>query len=379
MSFRRVVFLLVLFAGTELLAARHIGFQTDAFNRVFPASFRQTAVFSPASFEIDCALIAESLETIPKANVSETMGIVLDFESTFRPVLETLSVRTNGLSVVSARGFCVPETKGVSPQFRQYLEEIYGAEVLPLYSREGPENWFRATMDGEMENFSLPEDALRSNRYSLYDLVSVSAEWLEPFPVANTREVLFHPDDTTNTVSVVCMSDVRRADTWENDEYSLLKLPLKDGAFFYAMLPKPGSDLLPVRQDISSLDIDRVLSVTKSITEKGVAHGPCVIVLPKFDLFSRTPFSSVLSYFRIPAKGLVHVAGSRTAREHVQYTRFRLAEHGRSEKPLLQKVAEKVVPIDATTKKLVFNRPFLFFVYHESSATILLAGQFFGR
>lgn len=370
-----------LFLGVtlQLSAARHVGFQTDAFNRAYPASLARTAIFSPASFEIDCALIAESLETIPKANVSETMGIVLDFESTFRPVLEALSVRTNGLSVVTARGFCLPELKEVSPQFRQYLEEVYGTEVLPYFPREGAENWFRATMDGEMEDFSLPLGSLNLNRYSLYDLVSVSAEWQDPFPTANTREMPFRPDDTTNVIMVSCMSDVRRADTWENDDYTLLKLPLKGDAYFYAMLPKAGGDLSPARQDLSSLEIDRILSVTKSVTEKGVAHGSCAIVLPKFDLRSRTSFSSILTYFRIPSKGLVRVAGSRPAHEHVQHVRFRLAEHGRYETPVLRKAPDEVVPIDATTKKLVFNRPFLFFVYHESTATVLLAGQFFGR
>lgn len=379
MKYNYLVLLSALLAAMSLSAARHVGFQMDAFNRVCPSSFRQSAVFSPVSFEIDCALIAESLETIPKANVSETMGIVLDFESTFRPVLDALSVRTNGLSVVAARGFCLPELKGVSPQFRHYLEEVYGAEVLPFSPREGAENWFRATMDGEMEDFSLPLEKVSSNRYSLYDLVSVSAEWLEPFPMANTREMPFHPDDTTNTVPVSFMSDVRRADVWENDDYTLLKLPLKGDAFFYAMLPKEGSDLLSVRQDLSSFVIDRILSVTKSITEKGVSHGPCVIVLPKFDLCSRTAFSPILTYFQIPTKGLVRIAGERPAREHVQAARFRLAEHGRYEKPVLRKPPEQEIPIDATTKKLVFNRPFMFFVYHESSATVLLAGQFFGR
>lgn len=379
MKSRLALFLFAVSAAADLLAARQVGFQTDAFNRAYPASLRQTVVFSPASFEIDCALIAETLETIPKANVSETMGIVLDFESTFRPILETFSNRTNGLSVVSARGFCSPELKGVSPQFRQYLEEVYGAEVLPVFPREGAENWFRATMDGEMESFALPLDAMNVNRYSFYDLISVSAEWLEPFPTANTRDVPFHLDDSTNTVLVSCMSDVRLASTWENEDYTLLKLPLKGDAFFYAMLPKSGVDLSPARQDISSIEINRILTVTKSITEKGVSHGPCVIVLPKFDLSYRTPFSAILAYFRIPTKGLVRVAGDRPAREHVQQVRFRLAEHGRYEAPVVQKASEKIVSIDSATKKLVFNRPFLFFVYHESTATVLLAGQFFGR
>lgn len=376
---RLLSMVMVVMSACELCAARHVGFQTDAFNRAYPASYTKSMVFSPYSFEIDSAIIAESLETIPKANVSETMGIVLDFESTLRPIIETFDNRTNGLSVVAARGFCVGDLKDCSPEFRQYLERTYGAEVMRFFPRAGAESWFRAAMEGEMENFELPDENTLAGRYSFYDLISVFPEWEEPFPTANSRTFAFHPDDSTNVVPVACMSDVRMAEIWENPDFTLLKLPLRGGASFYAMLPSPGSDLLSARLSLSSREIDRLLVVTKSLTEDGVYHGPCVVVLPKLDLFSRTNFSAVLTYFRIPATGLVHIADGAAAREHVQYTRFRLAEHGKLETPLIDKPEDQVIPIGPTVKKMIFNRPFLFFVYHESSACILVAGQFFGR
>lgn len=376
---KKLLLLVLLSVVSELQAFRHVGFQTDAFNRAYPASYANSMVFSPLSFELSAAILAESLETIPKANVSERMGIVLDFGSTYRPILEALEDRTNGLSVVSARGFCVPNISTAEIPFRHYLETTYGAEVLRLFPHEGAESWFRATMDGEMENFEIPVNVIQGGRYAFYDLVSVSAEWAEPFPTGNTREIPFYPDDSTNAVPVVAMADVRAADTWDNEDYTLLRLPLRGGASFFAMLPKKEKDLLPARQDMTSLEIDHLLTVTKSITEKGVDHGPCAIVLPRLELFSRTNFSAILAYFRIPTKGLVHVTGDLPAREHVQYTRFRLAEHGRAEKPLVRKDPEAVVPIGPSTRKLVFNRPFLFFVYQESTSSVLMAGQFFGR
>ena len=41
-------FLAAAFAATSLYGARHIGFETDAFNRVYPASFAKSIVLSPA-------------------------------------------------------------------------------------------------------------------------------------------------------------------------------------------------------------------------------------------------------------------------------------------------------------------------------------------
>ena len=375
---------LTLFAFLSLLAAaapaaRHVGFETDAFSRAYPVSYPWNAVFSPASFEIDCALVAESLATIPKANVSELLNVSFDFPSTYRPVVDGLGEPTNGFSFVAARAFCVPSVKTVRAEHRHHLSQEYGAEVLRGYPNRGAESWFRATMGGEMESFALSPDGNDGERFSFYDLVSVKAAWKDPFPTANTRSLAFRPDGGTGSVQVVCMSDVRLADTWETSAYTLLKLPLRGDAWFYAMLPKEGQALAAARADLTSAKIDRLLAVTRSVAESGVGHGACAIVLPRLDLFSRLDVTGIFRYFRIPTGGLVHISENGIEKEYVQYVRFRLAEHGDGEPPLVKKAEGDVVPVTPDVKRLVFNRPFLFFVYHEKTATIPVAGQFTGR
>ena len=106
-----------------------------------------------------------------------------------------------------------------------------------------------------------------------------------------------------------------------------------------------------------------MLTVMSSVTEPNVAHGPCAIVLPRLELRSRLDFTSALTYFRIPSKGLCHVAGDLSAREYVQVAKFTLAEQGPGEPPLARKGADAVIPLTPDVKKLVFNRPFLFFGY----------------
>lgn len=376
---RAACWCVAVFVSANLWAARHIGFETDAFNRIYPASFAKSLVFSPASFEIDCAVIAETLETIPKANVSETMGVLLDFESMYRPIVEAYAAQTNGFKVTTARGFCVPELKHALPAFRQQLERAYGVEVLMAHPARGAESWFRATMEGEMEDFRVSSDLGRTSRFAYYDLVSVAVAWRDSFPTENTRKIKFRSSPEAEAQTVVCMSDVRRADTWETKEYTLLRLPLKDEAWFYALLPKEGFGLSDARVDLSSMEIDHLLTVSSSVTDPHAAHGPCVIVLPRITLRSRLDFSSVLTYFRIPSKGLYHVAGDWTAHEYVQLAKFTLAEQGPGEQPLASKPAEEIVPLTPDAKKLVFNRPFLFFVYHEGTKTIPIAGQYCGE
>lgn len=379
-KFRRVAFfLLAACACLGLQAARQIGLEADAFNRICPASFLKNIVFSPASFEIDCAVIAESLETIPKANVSENLGVVLDFEGMYAPIVSELAVRTNGFVMTSARGFCVPEMKYALPAFRQYLERVYGVEVMRLMPIHGVESWFRAAMDGEMEEFSLPLSVARSERFSYYDLISLDISWLESFPTENTRKIKFYTTPESEPKNIVAMSDVRLADTYEAKEYTVLRLPLKGGAWFYAMLPKAGHGLDEARLDFSTIEINHLLSVMSSVSDPGVAHGPCAIVLPRMRLKSRLNFGAALAYFRVPASGLVNVAGPRSAQEFVQIAKFSLNEHGRGEVPLASKPIEAQIPLTKDVKRLIFNRPFLFFVYHEPTQTIPIVGQYCGE
>ena len=370
----------VAIVAADACAVRHIGFEADGFNRVYPASYKNTFVFSPVSFELDCVLIAESLDTIPKANVASMMGVVIDFPSAYCPVLDALETRTNGFSFVSARGFCVPDIRKSDVTLRCRLQREYRAEVMRILPKDGAEAWFRAVMDGEMEKFEIPASALRHDRCSFFDLVSMSVAWRDPFPSANTRKMPFKVGDTTNTVDVSFMSDVRIADTWETREYTLLMLPLKGGAEFFALLPKEGYSVSDARADMTSVEIDGLVSISTPGALAGAVHGPCEISIPRLEIFTRSSFAGALRYFKVPMTGLCGVTGDEPVQggDFMQFARFSLAEHGRDEEPLLEKDPEDAVPASANAKKLVFDRPFLFFVHHSGTATIIVAGQFTG-
>lgn len=373
------VFCAAILSVGAAFGVRHVGFQTDAFNRAFPASYAESIVFSPGAFEIDCAIIAESLETIPKAKVSERMGVLLSFENTYGPIVEYFASVSNGVSLVSARGFCVNEPRKAPSAHRQFLQRVYRTEVMQAYPEFGAQSWFRTTMDGRMEDFALPNRKMPIGKYSYYDLLSINFGWAEPFPTDNTRKVVFHRQPNDQGEPVECLSDVRVAEGWIGPFYTLLKLPMKDGAWFYAMMPHEDRTLEDIRRDLLSTSIDRVLTITKSVTEKGVFNGPCAIVLPKIKIVSRVDFMKILgaAEFSVPTTDLKLIAGSE-ARECVQVISYVLNEQGPGEKPLKAKDEDEVVAINETTPKLIFNRPFIFFVYHEKTGTVPVAGQFCG-
>lgn len=362
-----VVALSLVFASAGLRAERKIGFQADALNRVYPASYAKSFAFSPVSFEIDCAVFAESLDVIPKANVSEAMGIVVDFPSTFCPVLDEFAAETNGFKVVSARGFCVRVPELSPPSFRQKLEDLYGVEVMRANPPDGAENWFRATMEGSMEDFKLSVPERNDKRYAYYDLESISIAWREAFPEDGVREYVFH---SPSKPKVKCLTDIRRADTRECAAYTVLRLPLEGEAWFYAVVPKKGHDLSEIRMELTSLKIDDFLATMNSETDLTVEHGLCAIAIPTFTLERFVDCASAMSYFGVPTKGLVNVDAEAVPREIVQHTRFTLANAG-------GKASERVSAVEgANVKKVLLTRPFFFFVHHEPTRSILVAGQY---
>ena len=342
-------------------AARHVGFEADAFNRVYPSAYAKDAVFSPLSFEIDCVAFAETMDTIAKAHVAETMGVLVDLEGVYGPLIEAFDVRTNGFSLVSARAFCVPDMRDSLPAFRRQLQRSLRVETCNLLPKDGAEAWLKATMDGEMEDFELPVSAAVSERYSYYDLVSVKASFLEPLPGDGTRRMQFRRADGTSAemdfACGACGATVR-----EDRDYSLVRIPLRGESVFFALIPKGKAGLADVKPEISSLEIDRLLSVSSGGT-------PVRVAIPPVSISSRFEFSQVLRYYRFQYSGLVRIAGARPPREIVQEAKFSLAATDEAAKP---------VEASADAPEIAFDKPFVFFVYHEATGTMPIAGQFTG-
>jgi len=377
----RKVALLSIFGllAADLLAVRHAVFETDLYNRVIPRSCQDSVVFSPLSSEIDLAVAAESLDTIARANVAEQMGVLVEFGSVYRPLLAHFSDGTNGFSFTTARGFCLPDLRKTRPDYCVRIQQDYGTEVMPLQPDEGVRCWFRAAMDGQMEDFEVGPEVSKSDRYSFFDLVSVRAAWLEPFPTSGVRRLSFTTPERT-TVALDFMTDIRVAETWEEREYDILKLPLRGGYSFYALLPKPGIELARVREDFSPMEIETLLAMTGT----GVAavgryrREPTVLVIPRLDLESHVDMTGALQSCRVPTSSLTYLAPDIAANRFEQRVRLVLREFGPGETPLGERPLAEQQKVAPGMRRLILNRPFLYFVLDNESSVIPVAGQFTG-
>lgn len=360
-----------LFFSVALMAnaGRTVGFGADSFNRVIPNNYTKNAVFSPLSFEFDAVLFADASDPITRANVAETLGVLAELDGVYVPM------HTNR-QFVSARAFCVPEPKKVSPVFRKALQDNYDASVLQLFPQSGAEAWFKAAADGEMENFEISNKIAVKDRFAYFDLVSMRFDFEEPFPIDNTREMTF-VTAANDKKHVEMMIDARVVDSWETSRFTAMRLPMKGGNMFYAIKPKGEASLADIRRAISSERIDILLTIMSSVTETGVSRSPAAVAIPKMDIFSSLELSSAMRYFRFPSSKLAALGGNMPAAAIRQCARLRLDENGASE-PVEKKAPENEVRIDKNSKRLFFNSPFIFFVYNQETTSILVAGQFTG-
>lgn len=365
--FSTVVFVLLALSAS---AGRTVGFGADSFNRVVPNNYAKNAVFSPLSFEFDAVLFADASDPITRANVAETLGVLAELDGVYVPLYEERQF-------VSAKAFCVPEPKKVSPVFRKTLQDNYDASVLQLFPKLGAEAWLKAATEGEMENFHIPDKVAVKDRFAFFDLVSLRFDFEEPFPTDNTREMVF-TTDSGEKKRLPMMVDARVVDTWETSRFSAMRLPMKGGNMFYAIKPKGDATLADVRRAVSSERIDILLTIMGSVSEAGVSHSPAAIALPKMDIVSSFELSPSLRYFRFPSTKLEALGGNLPASSIRQYARFRLDENGASE-PLEKKAPENEIRIDKNSKRLFFNSPFVFFIYNQETASLLVAGQFTGQ
>ncbi len=356
------VFLLsVLAAANICFAGRSVAFGVESFNSAVPADAQGDVVFSPAGFEIDAAIMADAFDPITKSHFAETLGVLTGIEAAYSSLYrEFEAAATNGVSFKSARMFLVPDYRKVSAAYRQDLERNYRAEVCFLFPKIGAECWVRSELDGEMEDFAIPQNVMRHERNSFFEAISFHIGWAEPFPTENIRNSM--------------MYDAREMDICETADWTMGRIQMADGAAFYAIMPKNGVDFAKVRAAVNEKTIHDLVLKHKSLVDAGVYHGPVVVGVPKMDIVSNTDLAPALNHFKFPVKGYTRLNGDLPGLEYRQVCRFRLDEKGAKGETIAAKSEDKQTHVDSSTRKFILSGRFLFFIYHEKTESILAMG-----
>ena len=361
-------------------AERTPGLSMTAFNAAVPESARN-AVFAPFAFELDAAIVSEAFPTIERAKFVETLGALTGYDTIYFPRLVRLrEAATNDFQLISGRAFLAPSRRIVETKFRTKIQEEYDAETCVVYpDAYAAECFLKVAMDGEMEDFKLPEEYISDHSVSFADLETVKVAWTEPFPLAATKPLAFTAGDGRR-LELPAMHDVREGELRTTDRFTLLRLPLADDAWFCAAMPAGGANLASIRDEFAGGRLDENLALMKSIVEPTVYRGPVEVAIPKFAVETTVPLAPVFLALQLPLGGFreIHLREAETLAAPFQRVKFALDERGIDETYVKEKPAEKTFAA-GTAKKCALDRPFLFFVYHEPTAAVVIAGVFTGE
>jgi len=147
------------------------------------------------------------------------------------------------------------------------------------------------------------------------------------------------------------------------------------------LVPREGLTVRDIRGEFCSTELTDLLAGFKSITDLNVHGGISKVVVPLMDITTESDMKLPFGYFHFPLTGMERLEQGIQPKYIRQRVRFRLkgacpavgkSDAGESE-------AEAAVPVVSDVSHFELDRPFLFFVYHEPTATILVSGQFMGR
>lgn len=371
----------VLLAAVPSFGGRTPGFSMSAFNVVVPSS-SSTSVFSPVSFELDCALISEAFGPIEKAVYVEALGALVGYDSVYKPISECYSSSvTNDMTMVSARAFLASSLRMISPKYRSFIQSEYGANACPVSPTvDGAESFLRVSMDGAMEDFRVTDGMTKANGVSFCDLESFRCSWAEAFPSNNTRKAGFVSSGGVRG-EVMMMSDRRDGDVWKNGRFSVLRLKMSGGAFFFAVLPEPGVPLDSIRGEFAAEKLDEALVAFKAVADPAVYHGPVCVSIPRITVDSLVDLKPAFLAFGLPLGGFkeLYLGADSTLGALVQRTRFVLDECGPGGVRVKDVGSDSAVSSARDVPGFVCDRPFLFFICHEPTRTVPVSGIYAGE
>lgn len=365
---------LVALAAAALRAERQVGFGVESFFAANPTGRVASAVISPIALELDCAAVSELYPPIRRAAIAEAIGVMTGWESVYRPILARYGdAATNGLSLVSARAVLVPHHRFVDSAFRVAMQRDWGVEVCPMkFGPEGAECWLRAAMDGRMEDFALRPEERSKTAVSFRELTDVRCAW--ECPLAEGPDVRMEFAAPGGRRAIPALRGVLEGAILEKKAFTLLRLPMADGAAFYALLPAAGATVDSLRAELKRDLVPVLILSVDSLTELGVFRGPVEVSIPRFETVTDTDLLPVFAHFSLPLDGgFATVAVEGRLSGFRQRARLRLDGRGAASAP-----DEGSGRSGARPRAFALDRPFLYFIYHAPTRTMPALGVYAG-
>lgn len=390
---RRLVLFVSLFSCLCAHAKRSHTFGLDSYNRAFPTNRTDNSVFSPVAAELSTVVISETVDPLARADYAEALGAAAGYDVVYAPVVKQYRKGVeNDFPIASARAFILPSVKQADANVRSMLFREYDVEFCSSRRHlKGTANWFRAKMDGAMEDFVLPVD---KENILYYDLEYVRLLWPERFP--KTGERLAFTASGGTVFDLPAFGAVRMASIWSKGAFTVFSMEMAGGARFFALTPESWHTLSEVRGMLTD-DLVKELLATgkeKATTPSDYFNGYVSVKLPEVDILSETDLKEMIAGWKLRLEQFTPIIGHPAVHTARLRVRFRLDGSGLPPKKEVEKPAPVSNPTEwfanraekrakdealrSATRTYALDRPFVFFVVHESTATMPVVGTFSG-
>ncbi|MBE6381933.1 MAG: hypothetical protein E7049_02840 [Lentisphaerae bacterium] len=360
-----------LLASSGAFAARSSAFGIDSFNAAVPADSDSNALFSPIGFEMDCSVFGEAVDTISRAAIAESMGVLTDFQGVYRPILDRLvnEAPSNGFHYVCARAFCLPDIRLASAEYRRRIWDLNGAGVCRLFPQSGAESWFKAKLMGEMEDFSIPIDRSQHERYRYYDLVSITAAWRGKSAATAKRDFRSASGSPVPMDFFVLKGTIRYRNAGGRMTY---RLPLSDGAYLYAIVPGETETLESVRKGLKGESFAEIRASVEMVGDKNAGAAKATVLFPRLDFTARANLAAPFQAAKVKQGDFMSLKNTLTSRISEQVVRFKVVDD-----PSVKPDEPEYTSVDLG--EVALDRPFVFFVHRPEDDVMSVIGQFTGK
>uniref|UniRef100_A0A8C1JXI1 Leukocyte elastase inhibitor n=3 Tax=Cyprinus carpio TaxID=7962 RepID=A0A8C1JXI1_CYPCA len=378
----------------EGLSRANSVFALDLYRALSASSAEGNMFFSPLS--ISAALSMVYLGA--RGETSEEMAKVLSFSSVsdvhshFETLTSTINSPSASYILKLANRLYGEKTFSFLPEYLDSTLKLYHADLQAVdfigasdESRQLINKWVEEQTENKIKDLLMRGAVNGLTRLVLVNAIYFKGNWMHPFETRNTKEMPFKINQ--NERRPVQMMYQKKKFPFRyipEDELQVLELPyVKEELSMLILLPnetQDGSD--PLLKLESELTLDKLLDWTKR--DKMVMQMDIIVHLPKFKLEVESSLSEILQKM-----GMSSVFQETKADLTGMSSKGGLFISAVIHKAFIEVNEEGTEAAAATaclirlccampTKKFIADHPFLFFIRHNPTNSILFLGRFRG-
>lgn len=386
----RSVTLAILIMTFPLLAFSQLNKAADASNRFGFNLYKHTAkepgnlFFSPLSIEVALAMTSAGAQQETLKQMLSTLQIGPHFHSEFRDLLSQFHGSPHFQLFIANRIWGQSGTP-YNSNFLKLLIDNYKADLAPLDFRKQPEpsravvnRWVEQQTRDKIQDLLPPGSITPLTDLVLTNAIYFKGSWNQEFKKELTKPDIFHVS-AQGKKSVPFMNMVSDFPYTENSELQYVQLLYKGNELVMdIILPKPGIALSTLEQ---KLDLTAFINLTKFAVFEEVK-----LVLPKFKAEAQLDLAATLSALGMPLafnpvkanfQGIRKIEpGKNIFISKVVHKGFvDVNEEGTEAAAATGAIIAVSTSIPEEPKLFKADRPFLYFIRHLKTGTILFMGR----